>query len=107
MYFGPRLEIFFAAFNKEYSFVIWRASSSFIEIISDFFINSSNAQPYGILISDNGYVKTAPSTASDNRFIIHEGLKFKLIDEVDNWSRIELLDGNDGWIENNHFIKVY
>ncbi len=22
MYFGPRLEIFFAAFNKEYSFVI-------------------------------------------------------------------------------------
>jgi len=72
-----------------------------------FFVNSSNAQPHGILISDNGYVKTAPSTASDNRFIIHEGVKFKLIDEVDNWSRIELLDGNDGWIENNQFIKVY
>ena len=44
---------------------------------------------------------------SDNRFIIHEGIKFRLIDEIDNWSRIELLDGNDGWIENNHFIKVY
>ncbi len=72
-----------------------------------FFVNSSNAQPYGVLISDNGYVKTAPSTESDNRFIIHEGVKFKLIDEVDNWSRIELLDGNDGWIENNDFIKVY
>ena len=72
-----------------------------------FFVNSSNVQPHGVLISDNGYVKTAPSKSSDNRFIIHEGVKFKLIDEVDNWSRIELLDGNDGWIENNDFIKVY
>tara|TARA_S200000501_G_scaffold371296_1_gene414108 strand:+ start:148 stop:903 length:756 start_codon:yes stop_codon:yes gene_type:complete len=84
--------------------------SLFIVIISScflFFVNFSNEQPHGILISDNGYVKTAPSIASDNRFIIHEGVKFKLIDEVDNWSRIELLDGNDGWIENNHFIKVY
>tara|TARA_B100002052_G_C15830407_1_gene575054 strand:+ start:606 stop:1361 length:756 start_codon:yes stop_codon:yes gene_type:complete len=72
-----------------------------------FFVNSSNMQSYGVLILDNGYVKTAPSKASDNRFVIHEGIKFKLIDEVDNWSRIELLDGNDGWIENSHFSKVY
>ena len=72
-----------------------------------FFVNSSNMHLYGVLISDNGYVKTAPSKASDNRFVIHEGIKFKLIDEVDDWSRIELLDGNDGWIENSHFSKVY
>ena len=72
-----------------------------------FFVNSSHNQPHGVLISDNGYVKTAPSKTSENRFIIHEGVKFKLIDEVDDWSRIELSDGNDGWIETNDFIKVY
>ena len=67
--------------------------------------NERNAN-YGVLTSFNSYVKTAPSKLSDNQFVIHEGVKFKIVDVVDNWSRIILLDGNDGWVNNDHFILI-
>ena len=61
---------------------------------------------YAILTSYNAYVKMAPSQQSDDYFIIHEGIRFKIIDELDNWSRILLSDGKDGWVENQHFLTI-
>ena len=61
---------------------------------------------YGVLITYNTYVKTAPSSSSSDYFIIHEGLKFEIVDELDDWSRVVLPDGKDGWIENEHFRRI-
>ena len=44
-------------------------------------------------------VKSSPSSeASTDLFILHEGTKVKLIDEVGSWKNIELADGRQGWI---------
>ena len=44
-------------------------------------------------------VKSSPSSeASTDLFILHEGTKVKLIDEVGAWKNIELADGRQGWI---------
>jgi len=44
-------------------------------------------------------VKSSPSSeASKDLFILHEGTKVKVIDEVGSWNNIELADGRQGWI---------
>ena len=59
-----------------------------------------------VLVAPNAYVKTAPSDSADDYFIIHEGLKFQVIDQVSNWSRISLLDGKDGWVKTVDFEVI-
>tara|TARA_Y100001968_G_C19326460_1_gene702011 strand:+ start:320 stop:964 length:645 start_codon:yes stop_codon:yes gene_type:complete len=76
-------------------------------IVLFFLFYSNRAKPLeAILIEDNTYVKTAPSESSSDYFIIHEGIKFQLIDELDGWSRILLSDGKDGWLQNKTFQKI-
>jgi tetratricopeptide (TPR) repeat protein len=44
-------------------------------------------------------VKSSPSgEASTDLFVLHEGTKVRLIDQVGSWSNIELADGRQGWM---------
>jgi uncharacterized protein YgiM (DUF1202 family) len=38
--------------------------------------------------------------------VIHEGLKVKVIDSEDEWTRITLADGNSGWIPTQSIEKI-
>ena len=43
--------------------------------------------------------KSSPSAeASTDLFVLHEGTKVKILDEVGSWKNIELADGRQGWI---------
>lgn len=45
-------------------------------------------------------VKNSPSSeTSSDLFILHDGTKVRVIDEVGNWYNIELSDGRQGWIQ--------
>ena len=52
----------------------------------------------GIIISKIVTVKLSPDENSNDAFVIHEGLKVKLEDKVDNWIKIRLHDGKVGWV---------
>ena len=44
-------------------------------------------------------VKSSPSAeSSQDLFVLHEGTKVKVIDQVGAWNNIELADGRQGWI---------
>ena len=44
-------------------------------------------------------VKSSPAAgASTDLFILHEGTKVRIIDEVGRWKNIELVDGRQGWL---------
>ena len=44
-------------------------------------------------------VKSSPSAeSSKDLFILHEGTKVRIIDEVGSWNNLELADGRQGWI---------
>ena len=44
-------------------------------------------------------VKSSPSAeSSTDLFVLHEGTKVRVIDEVGRWSNIELADGRQGWL---------
>ena len=44
-------------------------------------------------------VKSSPSAeSSTDLFILHEGAKVVVLDEVGAWKKIELADGRQGWL---------
>ncbi len=43
-------------------------------------------------------VKSAPNQDGKDLFILHEGAKVKILEELRDWQRIQLPDGKDGWV---------
>jgi tetratricopeptide (TPR) repeat protein len=52
----------------------------------------------GIIIEQLVNVKLSPGYQSDDAFIVHEGLKVKLEDEVNDWVKIKVQNDKIGWI---------
>ena len=52
----------------------------------------------GILVETAVVVKSSPDFSSKDSFQIHEGLKVRVEDHVDDWVKIRLNDGKIGWI---------
>ncbi|MDR2362523.1 MAG: tetratricopeptide repeat protein [Prevotellaceae bacterium] len=44
-------------------------------------------------------VKSAPDNTGKDLFMLHEGAKVTIIDELSGWQNIRLPDGKEGWIE--------
>jgi tetratricopeptide (TPR) repeat protein len=45
--------------------------------------------------------KSSPDSSGNDLFVIHEGTKVTVEDEVGDWFEIRLSDGNKGWIPSN------
>ena len=52
-----------------------------------------------VLMQANAYVKSAPSSQSEDLFILHEGTKIQVLEAFNDWSKIKLSDGMIGWVE--------
>jgi tetratricopeptide (TPR) repeat protein len=52
----------------------------------------------GIIVESLVIVKSSPDYSSKDTFQIHEGLKVRIEDNVDDWVKIRLDDGKIGWI---------
>ncbi len=52
----------------------------------------------GIIVENIVTVKSSPDNSSKDEFVVHEGLKVRLEDKVDDWVKIRLADGKIGWI---------
>ena len=61
---------------------------------------------YGILLSPTYTVKASPDSKSSDAFIIHEGIKFAVEDNVNDWVQIRLADGKVGWIQREAFGQI-
>jgi len=86
---------------------------SFLLIISLVFIglavkqsNKEQQTDAAILMVSNSFVKSAPDTNGNDQFMLHEGVKFEILDRVGEWSKIRLADGKVGWIERSAYEKI-
>jgi tetratricopeptide (TPR) repeat protein len=52
----------------------------------------------GIVVQQSATAKLSPDPDSKDAFVIHEGLKVRVEDKVDNYYRIRLKDGKLGWL---------
>ena len=50
--------------------------------------------------------KNAPTAAGKNLFVIHEGLKVQITNEMNGWVEIRLPNGEKGWIAQNSIEKI-
>lgn len=60
----------------------------------------------GIILAPSVYVKSSPDTESLDAFILHEGTKFTIMDNLGNWTKIKIANGNIGWVDINVFQKI-
>ena len=74
----------------------------FISLFSAYFEkNRLNSENPAIVFADKVIVKSEPKKSSQDAFILHEGTKVFILDNVANWSKIQLSDETIGWIEQN------
>jgi tetratricopeptide (TPR) repeat protein len=59
-----------------------------------------------VIVEPEAVVKLSPDTGSSDAFIIHEGLKVKLEDNVQEWVKIRLLDGKVGWVQKENLRVI-
>jgi|TARA_B110000285_G_scaffold235613_1_gene318719 tetratricopeptide (TPR) repeat protein len=78
---------------------------SIVLVICSFIITfSANAQQknkeYAILFSDQLDSWSEPNLRSEIKFSLHEGTKVELLDSLDEWKKIRIANGSEGWIKN-------
>jgi len=65
----------------------------------------NNDQP-AIVFSEVIGVKSEPKNNATDAFMLHEGTKVYVIESLDNWDKIQLTDGTEGWIENSAIKRL-
>ncbi|MEG2336610.1 MAG: tetratricopeptide repeat protein [Bacteroidales bacterium] len=68
--------------------------------------HSFQEKPQAIIMRVNASVKTAPEADSKTKFIIHEGCKIDLEDQINSYYKIRISDGNTGWLAEDNFEKI-
>jgi tetratricopeptide (TPR) repeat protein len=69
---------------------------SFVGMVQRSHIEQSDQQ--AIVFSQTVPVKSAPDVQSTDLFVLHEGVKVDVMDNVSSWRKIRLADGKIGWI---------
>jgi tetratricopeptide (TPR) repeat protein len=59
-----------------------------------------------IIFSPSVTAKSSPDANSTDLFVIHEGTKVKVIDEVGEWSEIKISNGSVGWVNTTVFKVI-
>ena len=85
---------------KKKAFSFSMLSFSFAALTLSLAYYSFNTQKTeAILMQDNAYIKSAPSSQSEDLFILHEGTKIEVLELFNDWTKIKLSDGMIGWVE--------
>lgn len=64
-----------------------------------------NEKP-AIVFAEISEVKSEPKNSSPNEFVLHEGTKVFVLETLDNWKKIQLTDGTEGWIDKDAIREV-
>lgn len=79
------------------------STTCFLLFFASFFITyqqyqlTKNNRP-AIIFAEKTEMRSAPTLNAEEIFKIHEGTKVMVIDAIDNWKKITLADGKEGWI---------
>lgn len=68
----------------------------------DHFLNERPA----IVFASSAEVRSEPQKASASIFMLHEGTKVYVEETLQNWKKIQLTDGTEGWIDSSAIKEV-
>jgi tetratricopeptide (TPR) repeat protein len=69
-------------------------------------VNRDAATNYGILLEQTCSAKVSPDSKGNDAFVVHEGVKFAIDDQVNDWVKIRLLDGKVGWVPKSSIGQI-
>ena len=84
-------------------FLIISLSSGFLGYQSNRLAHTHNT---AIVFTPTVNIKSSPNDKAKTIFVIHQGIKIQLIDQLQEWYRIKLANGSIGWIKRNDFEKI-
>lgn len=61
---------------------------------------------YAIIFSDQIDIWSEPNQQGDLLFTLHEGTKVQVLDDLDEWQKIRIANGSEGWIRNARIRKL-
>jgi len=99
--------LIFRLFVKRYRWLRWLNSLTVILVILTLFwgyilfsrYQGSRKYKDAVVLNPAVTVRSAPSEDQTELFVIHEGLKVKLVDREGEWVKIILPDGKSGWMQ--------
>lgn len=65
-----------------------------------------HSEEEAIIFTPTVTVKSSPNQGSVDLFVIHEGTKVSITDEIDGWSEIRIADGNKGWVRKDTYRTI-
>jgi tetratricopeptide (TPR) repeat protein len=93
--FGPSSRIRKVSFFAAMASLLFGLGSGYFSINQKYKYNLNDT---AVVMSQVSTVKSAPDNSGKTLFILHEGTKVQLIEELGQWKRVELADGRQGWI---------
>lgn len=61
---------------------------------------------FAILFSKQIDIWSEPNQQGDRLFVLHEGTKIQLLDNLEEWQKIRIANGSEGWIKEALFKKI-
>ena len=68
--------------------------------------NYVNRATHAIIMNSTVDILSAPSSGSSQLFVLHEGTKVKIEDQTEQWLKVSLPNGNQGWIVKDALAEV-
>jgi tetratricopeptide (TPR) repeat protein len=62
-------------------------------------ISDDNRRDEAVVLAAITTIKNSPDAKSSDAFVLHAGVKVRVIDSVNEWIKIRLADGKVGWME--------
>ena len=69
-------------------------------------ITTKPKNSYGIVTESSTSLRSAPDTTNDPILTVHEGLKVQIQDQIGEWWKVKLADGEVGWIPKKTLTKI-
>jgi tetratricopeptide (TPR) repeat protein len=66
---------------------------------------NTNERP-AIVFSGIASVKSEPKSSAADASVLHEGTKVYVLETLDNWKRVTLPDGSNGWMESEAIKEI-
>ena len=61
---------------------------------------------FAILFSKQTDIWSEPNQQAERLFVLHEGTKMQLLDSLEEWQKIRIANGSEGWIKDASFKKI-
>jgi uncharacterized protein YgiM (DUF1202 family) len=59
-----------------------------------------------IILNTSVYVKSSPDEKGNDLFILHDGTKVYLLDELSGWKKIKIANGSVGWLPESSIAVI-